>query len=172
MLTTTLWAAQIILALYFLFGGLPKVLGRGIDRWIGFDDIPRPVTILIGVAELAASVALVLPLLLGAFEWTTPLAAVGLVVVTLMASGFHVRAGEWLPGLATTLWAMLAGVVAIGRWDLLTTGPSLGADLLVPVIAVLVVAIVVTLVVVFRMPAPSRAEAREAAVRAAEGTHV
>ncbi|PUB25977.1 DoxX-like protein [Promicromonospora sp. AC04] len=159
MLTTTLWAAQIILALFFLFAGLPKILGRGIDRWTGFDDVPRPLTILIGIAEVAAPVALVLPMLLGGLEWTTPLAAAGLAVVTLMACGFHLRAGEWLPALETAMWAMLAGAVAVGRWGLLATGPSLTPELLVPVIGVLVVALVVNIIAIFRTPAPSRAEA-------------
>ena len=157
MLTTTLWAAQAVLALFFLFAGLPKIAGRGIDRWTGFDDVPRPLTVLIGVAEVAAPVALVLPMLLGRLEWTTPLAAAGLAVVTLMASGFHVRAGEWLPALETALWAALAGAVAVGRWVLLGTGPTLAADLLVPVIGVLVVALVVNIVAIFRTPAPARA---------------
>jgi uncharacterized membrane protein YphA (DoxX/SURF4 family) len=156
MLTTTLWAAQLVLAVFFLFAGLPKILGRGIDRWTGFDDVPRPLTVLIGVVEVAAPVALVLPLLLGGFEWTTPLAALGLAIVTLMASGFHVRAGEWLPALETALWAMLAGAVAAGRWGFLGTGPALAPELLVPVIGVLVVALVVNIVAIFRTPAPSR----------------
>ena len=156
MLTTTLWAAQAVLALFFLFAGLPKIAGRGIDRWTGFDDVPRPLTVLIGVAEVAAPVALVLPMLLGRLEWTTPLAAAGLAVVTLMASGFHVRAGEWLPALETALWAALAGAVAVGRWGLLGTGPTLAAELLVPVIGVLVVALAVNIVVIFRTPAPAR----------------
>ncbi len=161
MLTTTLWAAQIVLALFFLFAGLPKIAGRGIDRWTGFDDVPRPLTILIGVAEVAAAAALILPILLGGFEWATPLAAVGIAVVTLMACGFHVRAGEWLPALETAMWAMLAGAVAVGRWDLLATGPSLEADLLVPVIGVLFVALVVNIIAIFRTPVRSRAEARD-----------
>lgn len=156
MLTTTLWAAQAVLALFFLFAGLPKIVGRGIDRWTGFDDVPRPLTVLIGIAEVAAPVALVLPMLLGRLEWTTPLAAAGLAVVTLMASGFHVRAGEWLPALETALWAALAGAVAVGRWGLLGTGPALGPELLVPVIGVLVVALAVNIVVIFRTPAPAR----------------
>ena len=156
MLTTTLWAAQAVLALFFLFAGLPKIAGRGIDRWTGFDDVPRPLTVVIGIAEVAAPVALVLPMLLGRLEWTTPLAAAGLGVVTLMASGFHVRAGEWLPALETALWAALAGAVAVGRWGLLGTGPALAAELLVPVIGVLVVALAVNIVVIFRTPAPAR----------------
>jgi hypothetical protein len=157
MLTTTLWAAQAVLALFFLFAGLPKIVGRGIDRWTGFDDVPRPLTVAIGIAEVAAPVALVLPMVLGRFEWTTPLAAAGLAVVTLMASGFHVRAGEWLPALETALWAALAGAVAVGRWGLLGTGPALAAELLVPVIGVLVVALLVNIVAIFRTPAPARA---------------
>jgi hypothetical protein len=156
MLTTTLWAAQAVLALFFLFAGLPKIAGRGIDRWTGFEDVPRPLTVVIGIAEVAAPVALVLPMLLGRLEWTTPLAAAGLAVVTLMASGFHVRAGEWLPALETALWAALAGAVAVGRWGLLGTGPTLAAELLVPVIGVLVVALAVNIVVIFRTPAPAR----------------
>lgn len=164
MLTTTLWAAQTILALFFLFAGLPKILGRGIDRWTGFDDVPRPLTALIGIAEVAAAAALVLPILLGVTEWTTPLAAVGLAAVTLMASGFHVRAGEWLPALETALWAALAGTVAVGRWDLVATGPSLAPDLLVPLIGVLVVALVVNIVAIFRTPAPASTAAHDGAV--------
>ncbi len=159
MLTTTLWAAQAVLALFFLFAALPKIAGRGIDRWAGFDDLPRSIVVVTGVAELVAPFALVLPMLLGTLEWTTPLAAAGLAVVTLMASGFHVRAGEWLPALETALWATLAGSVAVGRWDLLATGPHLGADLLVPVIGLVTAALAVNLFLIFRAPAPSRAAA-------------
>jgi hypothetical protein len=167
MLTTTLWAAQLILALFFLFAGLPKIIGRGIDRWTGFDDVPRPLTLLIGIAELAASVALLLPMLLDTAEWTTPLAAVGLAVATLMACGFHIRAGEWLPALETALWAVLAGVVAVGRWDLLATGPALAPDLMVPLTGVLVVALVVNIVAIFRTTTP---DARHQAPPAAAHT--
>ncbi len=166
MLTTTLWAAQLVLALFFLFAALPKIAGRGIDRWTGFDDLPRSIVVVTGVAELAAPFALVLPLLLGTFEWTTPLAAAGLAVVTLMASGFHVRAGEWLPALETALWAALAGAVAVGRWDLLSTGPRLGADLLVPVIGLVAVALAVNPVAIFRGPAPTRTRSADRPVSA------
>jgi hypothetical protein len=152
MLDTTLWIAQIFLALFFLAAGLPKVVGRGIDRWVGFDDVPRPMTVVIGVAEVVAAVALVVPMSVGELRWTTPVAALGLVAVVLPASGFHIRAGEWLPALETGLWASLAGSVAIGRWDEMSTGPSISADVIVPVIGGLIVAIIVNLVILFRQP--------------------
>ena len=44
-----------------------------------------------------------------------------LAVIVLMASGFHLRADERLPALETALWASVASVVAIGRWDLLAS---------------------------------------------------
>jgi uncharacterized membrane protein YphA (DoxX/SURF4 family) len=152
---TTLWIAQAFLALFFLFAGLPKVVGRGIDKWVGFDGIPRPLTILIGTAELTGAVALIVPMAVDRWQFTTPLAALGLSVTTLMASGFHLRAAEVLPATETALWASLTGAVAIGRWGELSTGPSISRDLLVPVIAVLVPTIIAVLIVLIRRPVPT-----------------
>jgi uncharacterized membrane protein YphA (DoxX/SURF4 family) len=167
MLDTTVWIAQIFLALFFFAAGMPKVLGRGIDRWVGFDDLPRPMTILIGVAEVAAAVALVVPMLVDELEWTTPLAALGLVAVSLQASGFHIRRAEWLPATETALWASLAGSIAVGRWGEMSTGPSISPDVLVPVTACLVVAIIANLVILFRQPVPPEPERRGEPVPAA-----
>ena len=157
MLDITLWLAQAFLALFFLAAGIPKLVGRGLDRWIGFSDLPRPLVVLIGTCEVAATIALVAPVAAGHDQWATPLAAIGIAIVTLMASGFHVRQQEWLPATETTLWASLAATVAIGRWHELATAPSVPINTLVPVVAVLVVAIVANLVVLFRQPAPARA---------------
>ncbi|MBB5786099.1 DoxX family protein [Jiangella mangrovi] len=155
MVDVAVWIAQIFLALFFLAAGLPKVAGGGIERWVGFDDVARPLVVLIGVAEVVAAVTLVAPMAVGAGEWTTPLAALGIAVISLMASGFHVRAAEGLPALETALWSALAGAVAVGRWDQLSGGPSLGGGVLVAALAVLVPAIVVNLVVLFRRPLPA-----------------
>jgi hypothetical protein len=158
MLNTTLWAAQGFLGLFFLAAGLPKVIGRGIDRWVGFDDLARPLVIIIGISEVAAAVALVVPMLIATLEWTTPLATIGLTVISLMASGFHLRAGEGLPAAETALWASLAGSVAIGRWPEISTGPSLPAGLLAPTIVVLVGATIINLVLLARRPAHPRTD--------------
>jgi uncharacterized membrane protein YphA (DoxX/SURF4 family) len=167
MLDTTLWIAQAFLALFFLAAGLPKVVGRGIDRWVGFEDVPRPMTILIGIAEVAAAVALVAPMTLDELQWTTPLAAIGLAAVVLPACGFHIRAQEWLPATETALWATLAGSIAVGRWDEMSTGPSISVDVLVPVIAGLVIAIIGNLVILFRRPVEADAAHREDPIHAA-----
>jgi hypothetical protein len=157
MLESTLWIAQSFLALFFLAAGLPKVMGRGMERWVGFDGLPRRLVVVIGVCEVAAALALVAPMVAGVAEWTTPLAAIGLATVSLMASGFHVREAEWLPAIETVLWASLSTAVAIGRWDEMSTGPSISADVLVPLASVLVLAIIVNLVLLFRSPTQSEA---------------
>ncbi|HEY0813414.1 MAG TPA: DoxX family protein [Pseudonocardia sp.] len=156
MLDIVLWVAQGFLALFFLGAGLPKVIGRGIDRWVGFDDLPRSLTILIGVSEVAGAVALVLPPILGVVEWLSPLAALGIAIISLMASGFHLRAFEALPAVETALWAALACSVAIGRWGAIASGPALPSNALVIAVALLVPAIIVILVFLTRRPVEPR----------------
>ncbi|MGH3347753.1 MAG: DoxX family protein [Nocardioides sp.] len=171
MFDATVWLAQGFLGLFFLAAGAPKVIGRGIDRWIGFADLPRPLTILIGVSEVSAAIAIVVPMLIGDYQWLTVLAALGLAAVSLMASGFHIRAARSIGGVEslcaveTALWASLAATVAVGRWDELSTAPSVPADLLVPVIGVLIVAVTINLVVVARRPVQTTADRSVAAPR-------
>ncbi|WP_427892105.1 DoxX family protein [Kribbella sp. GL6] len=154
MFTTTVWIAEGFLALFFALSGVPKILGTGIDRWVGFDDVPRGLTVLIGTSELAAAVGLVVPVLAGRGEWTTPLAALGIAVISLMASGFHLRNREWLAALETALWASLAITVTAARWDKFATAPALSRHDLVPIaILVLLPALLVNLVVLTRRTA-------------------
>src|SRR5213592_257089 len=117
MLNLVLWSVQGFLALFFLAAGAPKIIGRGLDKWTGFSEMPRPLVILIGLTEVLGAVGLVLPMATGILPWLTPLAAVGLAIIVLMAAGFHIRADERVNALETGLWASIAAVVAIGRWD-------------------------------------------------------
>src|SRR5437763_3125405 len=123
-LNVVLWSVQGFLALFFLAAGAPKIAGRGIDRWTGFSALPRAQVVFIGVAEVLGAAGLVLPMATGVLPWLTPLAAVGLAVIVLMAAGFHVRADERLNALETGLWASIAAVIAIGRWDLVASHAS------------------------------------------------
>lgn len=157
MFDTVVWIAEGFLALFFLAAGLPKVVGRGIDRWVGFDQVPRPMTIVIGLAEVAAAIGLVLPVLVDEAEWLTPLAALGIAVISLMASGFHLRAQEYLAASETALWASLAGTIAVACRDLLTAGPALSDNVITAVLIVLVPGVIATLVVLARATAPVRA---------------
>ncbi|GGL46349.1 DoxX family protein [Nocardia jinanensis] len=153
MLETALWAAQAFLGLFFLAAGLPKVFGRGVDCWVGFDSLARPLVIVIGFSEIAAAVGLVAPMLVDIAGWTTPLAALGIGVVSLMASGFHIRAaGEALNSIECALWAALAGAIAIGRWPEVSDAPAIPDEVLVGSIVAIIPATIAILVVVSKRP--------------------
>jgi hypothetical protein len=149
-LHVVLWIAQGFLALFFLGGGAPKVLGRGIDRWTGFSDLPRAEVILIGVAEVLAAAGLVLPQATGILPWLTPLAAIGLAVIGVMAGGFHVRANEHLNVLETSLLACIGAVIAIGRWDLIASSPDVSPWVLIVAICLLIPAAIINVTILYR----------------------
>jgi hypothetical protein len=151
--------AQAVLGLFFLFAGLPKILGRGLSRWIGFDAVPRGLTIAIGVAEVAAGAALLLSPLTGLLPWSVPLAALGIAGLSLSASGFHVREREWLPALETAMWALLGATLAVARWPLLETAPLAPTAVPGVLACILLPALAVNLTLLLRMPAPTPAAA-------------
>jgi uncharacterized membrane protein YphA (DoxX/SURF4 family) len=158
-MNVALWIAQGFLALFFFAGGVPKVLGRGIDRWTGFSDLPRAQVILVGVTEVLAAAGLVLPKVTGVLPWLTPLAAIGLAVIGLMAAGFHVRFNEHLNVLETSLLASIGGVIAIGRWDLIDSSAGVTPWTVVVALCLLVPAAIVNVVILYTGTGPQAASA-------------
>lgn len=152
-----LWSVQIFLALFFLGAGAPKILGRGMERWTGFSEMPRSQVVFIGIAEVLGALGLVLPMATGVLPWLTPLAAIGLAIIVATAAGFHLRADERLNALETVLWASIAAVIAIGRWDLVATVARVPAVVLVVALALLVPAAIINVIVLLKRPANSGA---------------
>ncbi|HYS55946.1 MAG TPA: DoxX family protein [Thermoanaerobaculia bacterium] len=152
MVNLILWIVQIFLALFFLGAGIPKVTGRGLEQWTGFSDLPRPLVLAIGLAELLGAAGLVLPMATGVLPWLTPLAAVGLAVNVLMASGFHIRADERLNAVETTLWASIAAIIAIGRWNLLASRAAIPAWVLAVALTLMVPSAIIIVIVLLRRP--------------------
>lgn len=169
-LNVVLWSVQGLLALFFFAVGVPKVLGRGVDRWIGFSDLPRPMVLVIGFAEIFGAAGLVLPMATGVLPWLTPLAAVGLAIIALMASGFHLRADERLPALETALWAGVASVIAIGRWDLVASRADIPGWVLIAALGVLIPAVIINIIILFSRPVTSTAPRTVSATAPAPGT--
>jgi hypothetical protein len=114
-MNTAAWIVQWVLALVFLLHGLlytVPAMGRSMEG-----QMVRPLWFrrFIGVAELAAAVGLTVPALLHVATWLTPLAGVGLVVVTLSAAVYHARRLEYAYVPAVVVLAVLAGFVAYAR---------------------------------------------------------
>jgi hypothetical protein len=155
LLHIVLWSVQGLLALFFLAAGAPKLVGRGMQRWTGFSDLPRALVVFIGLTEVLGGAGLVLPMATGIMPWITPLAAAGLATTVLMAAGFHLRADERLPALETALWASIATIVAIGRWGLVASLGDVSPWVLVAASGVLVPAAIINVIILLRRPVPT-----------------
>ena len=115
-----LWMAQILLALVFGYAGLIKTFLpipelAAMLLWPG--DTPFWLVRFIGVAEFAGALGVVLPSLTRILPGLTPLAALGFVLVQLLAIPFHAVRGELAMALPINL--VLLGVslfVLWGRW--------------------------------------------------------
>jgi putative oxidoreductase len=84
-------------------------------KWPG--DYPR-LTRFVGWSEVLGAVGLILPLLTGILAWLTPLAALCLVAVQVLAIGFHLMRKEPQILPANLVLLALAAFVAWGRLSL------------------------------------------------------
>jgi uncharacterized membrane protein len=118
-MNVVLWMLQAVLALAFAMAGFMKLTQpkqKLIERFPWVQDFSPATVKLIGTAELAAALGLVLPAASGVAPMLTPLATTGLVALMVLAAITHARRKE--PGAiafnATLL--ILAAIVAWGRF--------------------------------------------------------
>ena len=77
--------------------------------------VPRPLSLFIGYAEIAGGLGVVLPSVSRMAPWLTPLAALGLATIMILAIPFHLVRGEGSVIWIHALLAALALFVAWGR---------------------------------------------------------
>jgi uncharacterized membrane protein YphA (DoxX/SURF4 family) len=113
-----LWTLQWLLAIFFALGsGAPKL-------FLPLDTLPMPLPLpelflrFVGVAEVLGGLGLVLPGLLRIRPGLTPLAAAGLVLVTIGATVYQLAAGQPGNAVFAVVVGLLAAFVAYGRWRL------------------------------------------------------
>lgn len=118
-LERALWAAQSVLGTAFVGAGAFKLFGpmKQVEDKLGFPkDVGPKVTRFIGASELAGGLGVVAPSLTRIAPALTPLAALGLDAVMILATGYHLRKRE-LASLPVTLGlGALAAFVAWGRY--------------------------------------------------------
>jgi len=116
---TFLWILQWLLAAMFLMAGVMKLMQpkEKLAEKMGWaNDFSSNAVKSIGVAEVLAAIGLVVAPLTDIALIFSPLAATGLVVLMLGAAGVHRRRGETQMLAMTSMLAIVAALVAIGRF--------------------------------------------------------
>jgi uncharacterized membrane protein YphA (DoxX/SURF4 family) len=112
-----LWVVAVLLALAFLMSGMMKAFRYEQARqqlpWV--KDVPKGLVRFIGVVEILGALGLILPAATGILPWLTPLAAVGLCTVMLLAAGFHAKRHEYSSVGMNLILFLLAAFVAYGH---------------------------------------------------------
>lgn len=104
-----LWVVQVLLALFFLQAGLPKIFGP----WVPENPVPMALFRFIGVAEVLGAIGLIVPAFARISPGLTPVAALGLLTIMVLAIIFHATRGE--PFVLNVIVGLLALFVAWGR---------------------------------------------------------
>jgi len=113
-----LWGVQILLGLFFLMVGYSHGLmpfDEIAAQAVWMTQVPHWLARFIGYAELAGGVGLILPAATRIKPWLTPLAALGVATIMVLALIFHVARGEASVVWIHTLVASAALFVAWGR---------------------------------------------------------
>lgn len=116
-LNALVWFIQVFLAIQYLVHGWifispPAVMAEA----IAMSGLNPGFRQLIGIAEVLASIGLVLPGLTRFLPWLTPLAALGLTIVMASATIYHIGRNEVPNAISAANLLMLVAVTAYLRW--------------------------------------------------------
>ena len=118
-----LWVVQVLLAGMFGMAGIMKTFqtAKAKEQMPWAKNRSDTFVRFIGTAEILGALGLFLPLLTGILPWLTPLAAVGLAVIQLLAIFTeHLPKKEYKVIPINILLLALSVFVVAGRWVLLS----------------------------------------------------
>ncbi len=113
-----LWIVQVLLFVAFLASGFSKLtmpISQLSNMMAWTTSLPEIVVRLIGLAEVAGALGLLLPAITRIQPNLVPTAALGLVVVMLLAVVFHITRGEIQMIAPSLILGLLAGFIVWGR---------------------------------------------------------
>lgn len=118
-LNISLWIAQVLLAAMFLLLGAMKSkqpIEQLADSLHWVKDVSVSLVRFIGVSELLGGIGLILPALLRIKPTLAPVAALGIIAIMVLASGFHISRGEFTMLPMNFIFALIAVFIAWGRF--------------------------------------------------------
>lgn len=118
-LNIILWVAQILLATSLLYGGTMKLF-QPIDKlaamWPWTGEVSMALVKFTGIVDLLGALGVILPTLLRIKPRLTAIAAIGVVILMICASIFHISRGEAAQIGFNVFLGIVAAFVAWGRW--------------------------------------------------------
>jgi putative oxidoreductase len=122
-----LWVVQVLLAAAFLAHGLlmlapPAAIAEQMNA-----SLPRWFQLFLGISEVLAAVGLTLPGLTRILPWLVTWAAVGIMIVMVSATAYHLMRGEISSAAITLLLLAMATFVAYMRHRVLPIGAQRAA---------------------------------------------
>jgi putative oxidoreductase len=112
----TLWVLQVLLAVaFFAHGWLFLMPSPEIAAQMNA-SLPRWFQLFLGVAEVLAAVALIVPGVTRIFPWLVSCAAAGLVIVMISATIYHLVREEFTSAAITAVLLAMASFTAYARW--------------------------------------------------------
>jgi uncharacterized membrane protein YphA (DoxX/SURF4 family) len=119
----TLWVLQVLLAVaFFAHGWLLLMPPPEIAAQMNA-SLPRWFWVFLGWAEILAAVGLTLPGLTRILPWLVPSAAVGVMIVMISATVWHIARVEYSSAAITMVLLAMATFTAYGRWRLAPIHP-------------------------------------------------
>jgi hypothetical protein len=118
-----LWVLQVLLAVAFFLHGLlflapPPEIAEQMNA-----ALPRWFSLSLGVAEILAAVGLTLPGLTRIQPWLVTWAAVGIMIVMVSATIWHLARGEMSSAVITLVLLAMATYVAYMRYRVMPIPP-------------------------------------------------
>lgn len=116
-LSPALWSAQIVLAVFLLFGAYMKLAAPAEEVarmmvWAAQYPMLKTFT---GIVDLLGGLGILLPALTRIQPRLTVLAALGIIALQVLAFGFHAARGEWPATPFNLILLALAAFVFWGR---------------------------------------------------------
>lgn len=117
-----LWTAQVLWGVIFSLNGFGKICCYNSAIWNQalqdvpwLSAIPQDLFIFIGVCEFLGGIGLILPAMTGVRPKLTPVAAIGLCVVMILAAIFHIVRGEYAFVAVNVFLGAVPAFIAYGR---------------------------------------------------------
>lgn len=118
---TTHRVVQVLFAIFFLYGGLVKLVppgslpGAALIAWL-LSPLPKPFVYFTGITEMLGGLGLVMPMYLRILPILTPLAALGLIIEMIGATIFIPFFYGFAPVVIPVVTGLLLAFVGSGCW--------------------------------------------------------